>query len=645
MPASCYFYNPPSISNASESTTFYPLLNGNEHPKLVQTRQSMFQKTHRSILKICHDCIQEKKKSLYLQVQDTLSNISSQMHNNPVIPTVIISSDMEIDENERMCHELKGFLLNSSTDNQNIKCIIIDTKYTRTLRSQVSAIIDQYMDTWCDSVDFDMIANNVSKNQRLVILFHYLEDMEPGLMDQFIFMLHEYLPKIKMEFVIWMTTPPWRLHEYMSSRSLTTLSLDIIPVPEREQLLDDIIDQIFIKQHHSIRLGGQVLDWMLKQFKLIHRSYRTFITQLEYCIFEYYFHNPLSVLMPSFGKNLDQDIISLLNNLDPFHFERLGMMKSFQKMVESHLSNNQEYAMRLLSDNQIFYSYLPGIIKEFMIYLDNFSVAFQCLYELQLHLSLSKQKTKLYLYRDCHIHDQPISNSEYFYSLLGLYKTLDKDELYQLLCNTRDIIYSSISDNHHSNLSCQDILDKLVHLLNQYERDILNIENHNVISKKKISIADFVKEIRSLFKNYFETNLKCYSEIECHELFYFDAIIAVKKAYNPNPKMQIQDTFMNPQHYLKCTCDGQMSPSLPDICILYKLYLEFGRWINLNDWMGATMNVLGIDPDSDRFENEKESLRERFFQGISELCHLGFIKLSSKKREYALRLIFDTRSS
>ena len=43
-----------------------------------------------------------------------------------------------------------------------------------------------------------------------------------------------------------------------------------------------------------------------------------------------------------------------------------------------------------------------------------------------------------------------------------------------------------------------------------------------------------------------------------------------------------------------CRCDaGGLSPSLPDICIVYKLHEECGRLINLYDWLqvGQTMYI------------------------------------------------------
>lgn len=38
-------------------------------------------------------------------------------------------------------------------------------------------------------------------------------------------------------------------------------------------------------------------------------------------------------------------------------------------------------------------------------------------------------------------------------------------------------------------------------------------------------------------------------------------------------------------------------PTLPDVCILYQLHLECGRWINLYDWYMAFYSVVVVADD------------------------------------------------
>jgi Origin recognition complex winged helix C-terminal len=106
----------------------------------------------------------------------------------------------------------------------------------------------------------------------------------------------------------------------------------------------------------------------------------------------------------------------------------------------------------------------------------------------------------------------------------------------------------------------------------------------------------------------------------------------------------MQNALLNPHHYLQCNCcDGSMQSNLPDISIMHKLYLEFGRWISLVDWFNAFVSVLGHDPTSTEFDEcYRTIVSARFVQCVSELFFFGFLKLSSKKKDYALRLTFDS---
>lgn len=46
-----------------------------------------------------------------------------------------------------------------------------------------------------------------------------------------------------------------------------------------------------------------------------------------------------------------------------------------------------------------------------------------------------------------------------------------------------------------------------------------------------------------------------------------------------------------------------MNPKLPDISIIFKLYLECGRWIGLESWFESFCNVLGCDSVSTQDQN------------------------------------------
>lgn len=43
-----------------------------------------------------------------------------------------------------------------------------------------------------------------------------------------------------------------------------------------------------------------------------------------------------------------------------------------------------------------------------------------------------------------------------------------------------------------------------------------------------------------------------------------------------------------------CRCDTDIPPTLPDVCIAYKLHLECGRLINLYDWLQVSCSLIAL---------------------------------------------------
>lgn len=65
-----------------------------------------------------------------------------------------------------------------------------------------------------------------------------------------------------------------------------------------------------------------------------------------------------------------------------------------------------------------------------------------------------------------------------------------------------------------------------------------------------------------------------------------------KKSFAAQPRASTQTALTQPHHYINCDCcnvdkSDEIVAAEHDTCILYKLYLECGRMINLYDWFVA----------------------------------------------------------
>ncbi|ORZ14878.1 origin recognition complex subunit 3 N-terminus-domain-containing protein [Lobosporangium transversale] len=197
-----------------------------------------------------------------------------------------------------------------------------------------------------------------------------------------------------------------------------------------------------------------------------------------------------------------------------------------------------------------------------------------------------------------------------------------------------------------------------------------------------------VTEVVDLFERLFKTYLSHHSIMPLHEVFYYSQIKIQQKAFLPQPRVSIQTALGQPELYLNCKCcqvpsntAAFISPAemvlstQHDTCILYKLYVECGRMINMYDWFTAFGMILERGTQSDNQQDrsmsngdesntlahkrskkrgkvsmaaKSKSLKEqnldqkevqaRFISGVAELQFMGFIKPTNRKTDHVQRL-------
>jgi hypothetical protein len=89
--------------------------------------------------------------------------------------------------------------------------------------------------------------------------------------------------------------------------------------------------------------------------------------------------------------------------------------------------------------------------------------------------------------------------------------------------------------------------------------------------------------------------------------------------------------------------EDDLSSSLPDIAIIYKLYERCGRTINLYDFYNAFTSIVNSAASDDGGGGGAASepeLQARFLQATSELQLMGLIKANNRKVDHVSRLSF-----
>jgi origin recognition complex subunit 3 len=181
------------------------------------------------------------------------------------------------------------------------------------------------------------------------------------------------------------------------------------------------------------------------------------------------------------------------------------------------------------------------------------------------------------------------------------------------------------------------------------------------------SFHSLMDRFRSSLEEHFQRHLVCYHWVPLHEVILFNDHHQLEQALHPQLRSSIHMALTEPQSILQCHCCNASSssssisspsPSRSDISLLYNLYHEFGRMINLYDWYMAFASLASpsssstdtrqlrpsekrrklITSESSPTDAINMSLLARFIRSISELQIIGLIKPTRRKTDHVLRL-------
>ena len=88
------------------------------------------------------------------------------------------------------------------------------------------------------------------------------------------------------------------------------------------------------------------------------------------------------------------------------------------------------------------------------------------------------------------------------------------------------------------------------------------------------------------------SKLQAPHKLALHEAFYFNQASSLHQHLTPTPRSCLQRALTDPSHYIsprqqKKKGKGRFSGTapVPDLCLLYTLYLESSKLISINDWL------------------------------------------------------------
>ncbi|GFG41052.1 hypothetical protein Cfor_06822, partial [Coptotermes formosanus] len=455
----------------------------------------------------------------------------------------------------------------------------------------------------------------LDKGPLLVIIIPTVEGFSPQILQHFILIASGYVKALPLVFIFGVATAVCALHRSLPYHVLSKLCNEVFYSEPSTSYLNQVLEKVVLTSTCPFQLDDKTFKLLTDIFLFYDLSVCGFIQRYKYCMMEHFFNSDYKVLCCCVSE-LSQNIESLSKE----QLEELRQLPSFRRYVDS-LPKKEKAP--LLLDDRLFKVVLEKLMKELHGYLLNLHTLLRCLHTLTASLPkspLGKQLREVYsLAISCDISESPQFNE--CFQLLGF------QSREELLDKLERVLY--ILESLPSNLPVEvSHLKDIQRELSKYQTAVvsigINTTEQSLKSPSKINIGEHInryqlkekllelsrkqklpspyEEVRKnlldyLARSVFRQFLVPPTNLPFSEVFFFGNVVRVKRHIVGTPRAAIHMALNNPHYYLECECckldnSSSIIPSLPDICIVYKLHLECGRLINMFDWLQAFLAIV-----------------------------------------------------
>ncbi|KAI8147594.1 origin recognition complex subunit 3 N-terminus-domain-containing protein [Fennellomyces sp. T-0311] len=510
-----------------------------------------------------------------------------------------------------------------------------------------------------------------ARQPNLVIVLQDLESFEANMLRDFITICSEYRLRIPVVFIMGIATSTEILHQSLTKSTIGLLRIEKFWLEQSDVWFNRVLESVFIDSVHTLKFGARPYKFLLDHFYLYDFSMGRATASLKYALMHHFYGNPLSIFLPLMGKP-DEHVRQTLKKwhesdvLSEHHTTNLRMLSSFRAHVDALADQNPQLALQLLDDDAFLLTEaLPDFLRGLTRYQHEFQYGIELIRALQSQFSsnVGMRKSKRMLLLAALESRDGLTNSEIILWPTSLVRKLDPEGLDQLLQRIRPVAKRF---GFEAPLQWDERLQTLLGADEAYQRKVANKlagmvlpdeERRRTETAKKVQMQsmDHLKqagtdktkiaiEIADWISETLKSCLRSYTAVPMYELVYYTSAKLHEKSFSAQPRAAVQTGLGQSYHYLNCTCctgksKNQILPSEHDTCILYKLYLECGRMINLFDWFMAFGYVLGREKRS-KSASEKE-VQARFIRSVAELQFLGFIKPTQRKTDHVQRLTWS----
>lgn len=159
---------------------------------------------------------------------------------------------------------------------------------------------------------------------------------------------------------------------------------------------------------------------------------------------------------------------------------------------------------------------------------------------------------------------------------------------------------------------------------------------------------DVISKVHGVFERYLRP-----ITLPLHELCYASSISNWRKRMTGSPRTHVQIALSYPERYMKLDSHNTfIRPGkkrklaerydIPHACVIYELYQECGRLINLYDLFRAFTAKVSPALDIEKPGKERDELHVQMIRVVSELLFMGFVKNTKRKTDHVERLTWGS---
>lgn len=498
--------------------------------------------------------------------------------------------------------------------------------------------------------------SSVQKGDPIVVILEDLEGFKPTVLQDLILICSNYIDQLPLVLILGVSTTVNTVHRLVPQRASSCLAIETfssIPVTE---YLSQVFEKVLLDPSVPFKLGPRVFQLIVDVVLFHDFSLANLLQMLKMCIFEHYHTACASVLC--------------------CHQETLASVVPALSRDEIHAITTVPSYNRFLAENEVppekVSKNILRLVQDLHHHHETSLVLLQVLGEFSKKLPGSPLGNH---FRELYISflESPLRETEGFAKLLKLIKVMSVDELQRRLESA--LLTIETAGRRVAGRGLQMLRDDLASYKTQLDsiagQKIEDIEGAEVQEAVPLvwgdlrSRSQFREKLKDLRKTkrlspfeLLRDELAAYfgeafselcppSKLPLHEVLYYDDAPSLKQYFVPSPRSVLHSALAKPYTYLKCECcqgvgAAEMSPSLPDLSLSYKLHLESGKLINLYDMMQAFRGVKASTAQKKLSAEQEKLIEAQFFRSVAELQLLGLVKATQRKTDHVARMTWGS---